>query len=100
MPTSRDVTEKRHAEGGITFGSDRTEGGHLEHTAHRANFRFTYLWNTMKYELDGLLVERGDRELSSGDPAILVGGWKLLRQPLLDADDDLVQRCSQHGSGG
>jgi hypothetical protein len=51
----------------------------------------------MKDELDSLLIEWRDGDRPAGDPAVLIQRGQLLRETLLDADDQLVERCGQHG---
>lgn len=95
---SRHVAEERDAKGARGLGRHGTEGGHLEHASHRADLGLTDLRHTVEDELDGLLIEWSDGDGPAGDPAVLVSRRQLLREALLDADDELVQRCGQHES--
>lgn len=92
------MTEEGYTERGVALWSHGAEGRHLEDAADRSNFRLAHLRHTVKHELDRLLIEWSDRERSSSDPAVLVGDRELFRQSLLDADNDLVERCREHGS--
>jgi hypothetical protein len=90
------VAEKRYAEGVRSFRRHGAKRGDLEDAAHRPDLGLAYLRDAVEDELDRLLVEGSDCQRSSGNPAVLIRGGELLREPLLDCDDQLVQRCSQH----
>jgi hypothetical protein len=90
-PSSRQVAEERDAQGGVALWRHRAEYGHLECAAYRADLRLAHLRDAMEYQLHRLLIEWGDRDRPSGDPAVLISGRELVREPLLDDDDQLVQ---------
>jgi len=96
--TSRQVAEESDAKGGLAFRQHRAKRRHLQHAPHRTDLRLAHLRHAMKHELDGLLIEWGDRDLTPSDPAVLVGSRELFREALLDPDAQLVQRGGQHGS--
>lgn len=97
-PSLRHVAEERDAESASGLGQHGAECRHLEHATDGSDLGLAHLWNAVKDELDGLLIEWSDGERAAGDPAILIGGRQVLGETLLDADDQLVQRCGQHVS--